>query len=134
MQLVVIRRSAQDDDQRYTPALRLRGPEMIFRVGGLDLIGKAAVLKTAARKRFGVRVPGPPLALFHNELRDLRRWRNRRRRVGAWHVSRHLCLPLKNNSHNESTRVEITVMAEISAAIQTAKALGNLAKALRAFG
>lgn len=28
--------------------------------GGLDLIGKAAVLKTAAGNRFGVRVPGPP--------------------------------------------------------------------------
>ena len=29
--------------------------------GGLDLIGKAAVLKTAGRKPFRVRIPGPPL-------------------------------------------------------------------------
>src|SRR5690625_929037 len=29
--------------------------------GGLVLIGKAAVLKTAGRKPFRVRVPGPPL-------------------------------------------------------------------------
>src|SRR5580765_1550294 len=29
--------------------------------GGIVLIGKAAVLKTAARKRLGVRVPLPPL-------------------------------------------------------------------------
>jgi hypothetical protein len=29
--------------------------------GGLDLIGKAAVLKTAGRKALGVRVPRPPL-------------------------------------------------------------------------
>ena len=38
-------------------------------LGGLDLTGKAAVLKTAARERFGVRIPGPPL-LIHNDLRD----------------------------------------------------------------
>src|SRR4029078_1471183 len=35
--------------------------------GGLDLIGKAAVLKTAAGNRFGVRVPGPPLTLGANK-------------------------------------------------------------------
>ena len=31
-----------------------------FITGGVDLIGKAAVLKTAARKRLWVRVPPPP--------------------------------------------------------------------------
>jgi hypothetical protein len=31
--------------------------------GGLDLTGKAAVLKTAGRKPIGVRIPGPPLGL-----------------------------------------------------------------------
>ncbi len=30
--------------------------------GGLDLIGKAAVLKTAGRNPFRVRIPGPPLS------------------------------------------------------------------------
>ena len=55
---------------RVVPPLRRVGLEMIFRAsGGLDLIGKAAVLKTAARKRFGVRVPGPPLALLQKDLR-----------------------------------------------------------------
>ncbi len=29
-------------------------------LGGLDLTGKAAVLKTAVREHIGVRVPGPP--------------------------------------------------------------------------
>ena len=49
-------------------------PEMIFRAGGLDLIGKAAVLKTAARKRFGVRVPGPPFRSMRPHQR-LHFWR-----------------------------------------------------------
>jgi hypothetical protein len=31
-------------------------------LGGLDLTGKAAVLKTAGRKPIGVRIPGPPLS------------------------------------------------------------------------
>ena len=44
-------------------------------LGGLDLTGKAAVLKTAARERFGVRVPGPPYPqnpLFYNNLASSR--------------------------------------------------------------
>ncbi len=36
-------------------------------VGGLDLIGKAAVLKTAGRKPLGVRVPRPPPTAFSVE-------------------------------------------------------------------
>jgi hypothetical protein len=45
--------------------------------GGVDLTGKAAVLKTAGRKPLGVRVPLPPLV---NRLSDLLR---RRPRIGA---------------------------------------------------
>ena len=39
----------------------------IIITGGVDLIGKAAVLKTAARKRLWVRVPPPP-QLFYKRL------------------------------------------------------------------
>ena len=42
--------------------------------GGLVLIGKAAVLKTADRKVMGVRVPRPPLDLgFRKSLWDKRK-------------------------------------------------------------
>src|SRR4026208_612540 len=43
-----------------TSASRRRTNRLAFVPGGLDLIGKAAVLKTAVRKHLGVRVPRPP--------------------------------------------------------------------------
>jgi hypothetical protein len=47
---------------RDAPDWRRVGTSPIFKaLGGLDLIGKAAVLKTAGRKPIGVRIPGPPL-------------------------------------------------------------------------
>jgi hypothetical protein len=38
--------------------------------GGLDLIGKAAVLKTAGRKPLGVRVPRPPFLVARPFIRQ----------------------------------------------------------------
>ncbi len=40
-------------------------------LGGLDLTGKAAVLKTAARERFGVRIPGPPWPQISADLEQI---------------------------------------------------------------
>jgi hypothetical protein len=37
-----------------------RNRDRVEDIGGLDLTGKAAVLKTAGRKPIGVRIPGPP--------------------------------------------------------------------------
>ncbi len=49
---------------------QLTAAHYVTSLGGLDLTGKAAVLKTAARERFGVRIPGPP-SLYINNLRTL---------------------------------------------------------------
>jgi hypothetical protein len=46
-----------------------RNRDRVEDIGGLDLTGKAAVLKTAGRNPIGVRIPGPPL-LRDNELHD----------------------------------------------------------------
>ena len=63
-------RAGQSSDATWSGVAQGGARNDLSGFGGLDLIGKAAVLKTAARKRFGVRVPGPPLTVSINELQD----------------------------------------------------------------
>jgi hypothetical protein len=57
-----------------TPGPRDPQSRYIWRHGGLDLIGKAAVLKTAGGNPFRVRIPGPPLSILNAFVGDSTIW------------------------------------------------------------